>query len=363
MILVVTTILLDNIIPRVKFKKIYLPNLVLKYLLYTFVLLFLYLSIVFALNYDISFRHQNRLSESGIIKIIPHLRFVGMFFIFIHFSHFIKNREIYKNQRGLIFLVTLSLLLTTTSSLGVPLIFIGLFLSLVPVYISHKVFVNHVNFFKFIIIIFLLLVLFILVIYMGYANKWGHEEIIKIFSNFEFYSMLFEKIFTRLSTSYASVNAAISQFIFLDINYQFEIFYSSFKDFLSKLTYIFGLSEGLGGGISSVSRENFLILFTGHQYLPRSGTSPGIVASILFVPFFPMGLILLSFYSVVVIRVFNHYNPYYLNINFLGKLTFVYFLVPLIESPLSSINLFIPVSIYLILLLLSILIKSKNSYK
>lgn len=353
--LVFLVFIITAVQPRVslnlKFKHYQILRLFKKILFVSFIVLFLLAALKFSFNYGIDFRHKNRLSEAGkIVVVLFFFRFIAMFYVFYVFTKILRGGGILISERLGLATILLSLSLTTTSSLSIPLLVIAGLLVILPQKNLRAFFLKrgHSSIIRPMLITILAVPVVFSILFFGYANKWGVEKAFDFFMNADNWILLATKIGTRLSTSYASVNAFINGGYLFDLEYQLTAFSSGIKTFITRLGMVTGLYTYTLESIESVNRMNFELLF--NTYLPRAGTSPGPIASALYMPFFPVNFIVMALYIGFILRLFDNYVPMRHNeLSIFSKLFLVYFLLPFLESPLSLFSIINPVVAYVCL--------------
>ena len=358
-------IFLDLIIPKVKY--VIKSNFIFKVastinlLLITFFLIF---SIYFASRYGVDFRHHHRLNEAGmIIKLLWFLKMYVYFYVFYCFSKIINKENINSLMRIKLFIILIGWFLSLTSSLQVPLIIIIIML-FTPQGFKNKLFFvkNNKNIFlsfKNIFIFIILIVSLSIMVFLGYANKIGFERAIELFTDIEKIYLVFTHIITRVSSSYASLVILSNEYLF-DINLQFSIIEGHIQTFLLRLSSILPIFDYQLTEIKSVSRSNYLLIHVSN-YLPISGTSPGLLATIFYIPIFPISFILVGLYTVMIIRTVNRYiNTPSSNLSILTKLILFYLLFILFESPLNLLIIMHPIFLFFILFISVSFFERKN---
>lgn len=331
----------DRLLPKVSFPRIKGNPFVLilssrSINLYLSVIFFI-ASIYFFHKFSIAFRHKETISGGGGIIIL--LFSIHVYFkVFILFNLIKSLHDIKKVQLDYLtyFILILSFLLFLNSSWDAIYIFIILLLFInkeKAIFTESKLTSVNSLLVKYSKPLIFALVI-VLVIFIGYANKVGVDNTYDLFSQLE---TLLLKVIKRLSMWYAStITAAVNYFE------NPEIGWTSFWGTIQNAIYRFGIIFNYTfeqPEIWSVNRHNFLLLFQENTN-SRTGASPGIFASIFYLPLFPLNIFLIIVYIIFILRQFS---DFFMSINYklsaVGLLLLAFFLMPLFEGPLNYLNI------------------------
>lgn len=299
-------------------------------------------SIDFFLNYSISFRHKVRIRDASLlVQILFTLMIFIKIVVFMIFVFLLRNKFLLRIQKYILLLIFIGSILSLNSSMGIILPFIIFMMLFFP-----SIFYKKIKFSNFLILFPIIFILLLGVVYLGLANKAGVEYANNFFTSTDGIIKLFEKIFTRISSSFMSLQVLLSNHIF-DLNLQLDTFTSSYYVFIQKMKIILPLFDEANREIISVNRTNFLLLFK--PYNEHAGTSPGLLGTIFYLPFFPLSIILISFYSIIIIGSINRYFKNVKEYNLLALFSILFFLFTFFESPLSVLSVLLPVNFALLI--------------
>lgn len=358
LVYVLITIFLYLILPtlsQVRFSEIFF-----KFFLYIALMLsFIYFisSIDFFLNYNISFRHKVRIRDANfLVQILFTLMIFIKIVVFMILIFLLRNKFLLKIQKYILFFIFIGSLLSLNSSMGIILPFI-IFMML----FSPSIFYKRVKFSNLVLLTPIIFILLIGVVYLGLSNKAGIDYANNFFTSTEGILKLFEKIFTRISSSFMSLQVLLSNHVF-DLNLQLDTFISSYYVFIQKMKVILPIFDEANREIISVNRTNFLLLFK--PFNDHAGTSPGLLGTIFYLPFFPLSIIFVSFYSIIIIGSINRYFKDIKEYNLLTLFSVLFFLFTFFESPLSILSILLPINFALLVFVVGsfILFQKKETY-
>jgi hypothetical protein len=254
------------------------------------ILSFFILSLYFFVNYSSDFRHRNRLSEaSPLVSILWLLRpFVSVVLI-SYIIHVCNGGIISFRSRVGLFFIMLGLVLSLTSSLQIVAILIATALLIYPQ--SFKYSLRDLGLLKLFLISLFVPVLCVVVVSFGLAGKLGYD---KVFS-FDILNVLYDSlssIVPRISSSFMSAMTGIYDLFYANSS-DYAFFNSAYWTFENRANIIVG-SEFNSEDINTLNRYNQLHVFESNP--ARAGASPGLIASILYFPFFPLGVIYITVY-------------------------------------------------------------------
>lgn len=333
--------IIDGVVPKIRFPHVKYDPFVLfiesRIVNLLFSILFLITSIHFFLNFSINFRHKVAISESGgLIIIMFFFRIYFKVFILKYLFYFFNGIKIRKSDRFILFLVLLGFLFSLNSSWDAIFIFVLIVILLkkegqvfyTPTIKNIKAIAG--KYFKVLLVVITLFA----VVFIGYANKIGSENTIILFSQTE---ILFLKVIKRLSVWYISVLTAGVNF-FENSYYALEPLAGTVESVFYRVQVLVGM-ETSKPEVWSVNRMNFLHLFIENTN-PRTGSSPGVFASVFYLPLFPLNTLVIASFIVYILRKFTDALKAKKNkISTSGLFVMVFFLVPLFESPVNLINI------------------------
>lgn len=344
-------VLIDRVLPRVKIKiKTIHFNNIISIINLLGIVIFLIASIYFYMKYDISFRHQHRLRETGIIiKLLWFLKMYIYFYVFFLFVKF-TNDKLNSLDRFKLLLILIGWFLSVTSSLQMPLIIIVLFLLLSN---NNKLFFKQkktFNLLNAVVLFFVGLFIVFFMIFIGYANKIGIEGTLELFEDPTKIYMVIAHIITRVSSSYVSLLVVLNEHIF-DLFMQLNVIFGHLDTFFLRINSFLPIFNVSMEDIETVSRTNFLITHI-DNYLPRSGASPGLLATIFYMPIFPLNFLFILLYTLLIIRVLNMYfNKVEREFSIITKFILLYFIFVLFETPLNLLVVIDPIIVFFCLFL------------
>ncbi|WP_146104999.1 hypothetical protein [Nonlabens tegetincola] len=345
-------VILDNLIEDFKLgNKLLTMVLLNKRLNFALSFIGVALSINFFLNYSINYRHAGEgLAESGflVIALVALKAYFRVYLVYqlIIFSH---GDKFSKSDRWLSFLILLMFLISINASLEVLTIFLCLLLALG---ISKPLFIETINVINPIKPIFrgvVLGIVVILVVFMGNANKVGTDKAIERFTNKEEINNTVFRTIKRISTYHVSLLNVPTQY-HEDNEFVYEGIQGTWDNLKLRVCLVFSNDCGSKPQVWSIFRANFLQI-TKVIFSDRAGASPGLFASAFYIPFFPLNLFIISFYIVLILRVFSKIFSYSKK-----KLSWIFFFLLLflityvLDSPVDIINILGPQFIFLIFL-------------
>jgi hypothetical protein len=261
------------------------------YLFYdALILSFFLLSLYFFVNYSSDFRHRNRLSDaSPLVSVLWLLRpFVSVVLI-SYIIHVCNGGVISYRSRVGLFLILLGLVFSLTSSLQIVAILITTALLIYPA--SFKYSLRDLGLLKLFLISLFVPVLCVAVVSFGLAGKLGYDKVFSL----NVLNVLYDSLSTivpRISSSFMSAMTGIHDLIYADVS-GYDFFNSAYWTFENRANIIIGNNFN-SEDINTLNRYNQLHVFESNP--ARAGASPGLIASILYVPFFPVGVIYITVY-------------------------------------------------------------------
>lgn len=304
---------------------------------------FLLVSVLFFRNFDSSFRHTGYVSEGGIVIYLLYvLKPICLYLVLRVIFLIAQGCVIPATHRVCCFLIGWGCILSLTGSLHI----LGVIASFVAAFSGYSFVSQSLNPRKFAKYAFFSAVVFLLILYTGLSNKMGHESTIDLFVDSEF--KIVQLVALRGSTSFVSgsVMAPISIEQPLDV----EGLIGTWQTFVYRLDILLPFSLNSGQYLVAINRINYERIDR-HADLKRAGASPGLVASFLYLPLFPLPMLALFFYCRVLAALIQFDAPMAAKKMPVVIAASLGFALPLFESPLSVFNVFDPVAITLIILI------------
>lgn len=300
---------------------------------------FLALSISFWVKFNIKFRHKNTLVNGGLpVMALFAIRIYFKAILLLYIFKFFSGYKLNKKDRFITFLIGLSLILSLNSSFDVLFVFTAIMFFLNKQNLLFVISKNKIkNSFvrgkiKYIVII----IVFIIIIYFGYSNKFGSERAIRMMMSFK---PIILKVCLRLSVWYSSLKSSAVYYFTQDHSYIWDALSGTLETNAVNFKKLLGISSEKPN-VWSIKRSNFLHLVKDTNN-PKTGTSEGIFATMFYIPFFPLGLFLVSFYITYILRQFGYFfNKKTTKISLSGLFILIFFLNPFFESPLDMLNIF-----------------------
>lgn len=328
-------------IPHIKFRA--LSKTLTDNFLLVVSIVYLILGLYFFVNYDISFRHRQRLSESGVLIIILFfLRYFALFYLLFFLAVVLKNIKPQPKMKLTLAFFSLGWLFAINGSFQIFYLFIAILLLFTPqMYVSMSLKQASVFF------ILCPLALF-LVVLIGVANKVGFDLLLSEEGK-GFMMNYIGTVAARSSTSLYSLGYAFENYL-SDINLAVDLISYETFTFTNRLSLL-GLFDSFDSkSIHTVSRFNYLVAF--ENQADRGGSTPGILASIYYAGGIPFGFVVISFYITILFRrltvIFSGTEKFSL----VSVFALIYLCIPFFENPLSFFNIVQPPFIYLVLVLI-----------
>lgn len=309
-------------------------------------LIFLVVSIDFSSKYGMNFRQSggSTVSESGgaIIIMLALRSFSKVFFVYLLLKH-ANNIQILAWQRKLAGVASLCFALTLNVSVDILFIMFGLLFLLKK---ETFLFENREGILKSfknkIFRIVLILAIGLGVVFIGNANKIGEDQALELFTDVDNIGKIILHTSKRISVWYVSVISIGNQYSLSSNELSLTAFEGVFSNLSSRFNLIMFGEKSEVNEVWSVNRLNFLEInkFTHND---RTGTSPGLVASGYYLPFFPFNFICIAFYTVFMLRYFSKsLHRFKGSFNLFGRFFLLFFLITLFDSPVDLINIISP---------------------
>lgn len=327
LLLFTALIIFCNKIFNSRFKRIKLASdfsLFIDFLIYCLSISFLILAIYFYMNVGIGFRQNQELSSNYLVALLVLMKSFLPIIAIVMLASIFKT-SVFPNSYRFYFLATsIGSIIAIDESLTAIYCAVFLILPLCSYTTLKKIFLERLSIRLLVAFFMAGSLLVIVVIYAGFANKGVP---------FEFLGSTLKYILLRTSSHYVTLHNAIG-FNLFDTILQFEAIEQTFQLFQDRFSKILGSplnTEVIG--IDRLNYEtNYLIID-----LPRAGSSPGLIASFLYIPFFPINIILLIIYLFILSLFLNSILVNKLNIA--GIVLFTYLLRDFFESPLQLFNI------------------------
>ncbi|NQV77284.1 MAG: hypothetical protein HQ490_02895 [Lutibacter sp.] len=281
--------------------------------------LYLFYSVLFFLDYGISFRQVNRLGDVSILMKVIILSRNIFVYILLYLLDFLRSKKSYL-FKSIFLIYTFSLFLTSNAAYDY-IILVILLLSFFSIDLYLK---NTSLFFKIIIFPLTILISFFSIIYIGIANKIGNDLFFDLILNIDNYSVLYSDMILRQSVNLVSANKVIEEnFLIGDLNF--------FRYYFSNLGYIFDRLFSRDVEIYTLPRINYFKIFLLSKDSSISGASPGFIGTLLYFPYFLPGLVIGSAFFIKVYRIWQQMTK---NIHFklFSILLFVFCFIPIFDN-------------------------------
>ncbi len=297
--------------------------------------IFLLLSLYFFINFSSDFRHSSRISESGVLVSVlwivkPMVSVIIVSYVIEACNYGRLSAETKKN----LIIIFFSMLLSLTSSMQILHLLIVALLFTRPTLFSVD-FLGLISL-KGIGLFVLLIITMLAAVVIGLANKVGSERIYSL----EFLSVLHNylgSILPRVSSSFTSLLTILNEIFNSTYNFDFT---KSVVDTINKrLSLLFDLPL-TNDEINVINKYNQTRVFIGNP--ERAGASPGILASMLYFPFFPVGIIVICLYLSYGAKLIASTLAKKANIGFLSGFSIVAMLLFFLEAPLNFFYVFDP---------------------
>ena len=327
---------------------------------------FLLLSIWFCLNYDINYRHSGEsLTESGGLMIVLFaIRTYFKVYLLMHVFRRLNSFKANNVQRLILFLCGLSFVLSLNSSIDAVYVLVALLFVIKKerlLFESPKVLKTILQrvsriFGKPVV----LLCTIVMVIFIGSWNKIGFERAYHKFIDTTRASDIIVNTGMRISTWYASAMSLGYDYDLEDNPLAVEALSGTFEEAVYRGKKLLGVSGAVKPEYQSVSRLNYLNLFH-HAPNPRTGTSPGIMASPFYLPLFPINFCIIAIYVVLVLRCFSRvFDRGGSPLTTASSFIILLFVLPVVETPISIINVFDTVFLFFFFFCASVRVVAKE---
>lgn len=265
-------------------------------------LLFIYLfaSFIFFKDYGISFRHKgSAISESSLIITV--LLFLNIYF---HgYLLYILSKVSFGNKLSnvnyfYVVIILASSLLSMTGAYDIIKIITALLI------LTHRhinlLFYNRIDALKAVSSAVFISITFCLSFFVGLVNKIGLERTNEMILSADFEQLLVLPL-RRLSYHLHSLSYHIENSLY-NLHVQIGTLKGVITNFSFRAIYLLGI-DVTKPEIISASKLNSMEIYTSARL--RNGVSPGLIASQLFFPYFPLNMILWTIIIVLIIRKIN----------------------------------------------------------
>lgn len=345
---VMLILLFDNILPRINNRN----KLILavgkfatnNYVCLLLSVIYLILSFKFFSEYSIQFRHTESISGASQYVIFVFL-LMSYFKIYIIYNVFrvLDGYSYNKYDWYTIIFVIVSFFLTANSTYDVLYLLILILVSTSfykTIYFKSNSFSEAVKSY----ILYVFLMLFILLgAFMGIANKYGIDaSILKVFGG-----EMAVLILRRLSMWYVSIFSSINELMH-DYYFALDAWEGMFMDMYRRFKILIGMDGGSKPEIWSINRLNHTLVYK--PVTSHAGSSPGLIATIFYIPFFPSGLFIMVIYTIYILRllskIISNFNK---ELSFIGYMLLMLNLLIFFESPISQLNIISKNFVYFLL--------------
>lgn len=313
----------------------------------------------------IRFREEGLRSTGPLVVLAFFTASYARIWILYQYFRILKGSTLERSTRILAALFGLGLGLAFNGSLDVVDLLAASFLVIFP---SHKIYsllIKKENAprvrgrikFRTLLLVTLLPLLVVGIIYAGFVNKMGVDGVSEMTDEIG-YLGIFQSTVVRASTSYFSTIAFVSKRLY-DFEFYREIYSVPWDRFWYRLSLIFSPEQPLDRpevlNVNRLNLINYLSVADARQLGVVGGASPGMVASGFFLAPFPLGIVLMAFFVILIARLTNQ--------NFKGNLekvswVFAFFLLmyfdTIFASPLDLLAID-PISAYAIFFMIALM--------
>ncbi|MCY9826433.1 hypothetical protein [Vibrio chagasii] len=319
------------------------PKLVVSFFLFV-VIVYNFASLYFFINYDISFRHRNRLSDAGgIIIVLFFLRYLALFYLMLCLAKVLRGEKLKKVQRSTLILFCLGWLLSINSSLQVIYVF-----ACILVLYGNNFLIQDITLKKIVILGTIAPLVLFGVLIVGIGNKVGLEFLFSDEGVTFFYGYL-STIAARVSTSLYSLAYAFDTHTW-DVETFLKLASYELQTLTNRIGMLLPLWDVDKESITTVSRYNYLHAM--ENQADRGGSTPGILASIYYGGGLPIGLMLISLYLTIILNSLSNIFEGVKSYSLPAIVIVSYLVLPFFENPLSFLNAIQPPVLYLICIVL-----------
>lgn len=300
-------------------------------------LAFLALSAFFAYKFDSSFRHSNRVSEAGLVVYALYVAKPLCLYIVLRYLFYLAEGNAMPGVgRVSCILIGVGCILSSTGSFAV----FGIVASFAAAFLSGNIVRTKIKARSYLKYMLPALALAAVVVFTGFAKKVGYEQALELMLNED--QGIVELLVLRGSTSFVSGAVLSVRSVMEPLNT--AAIEGTLNTLLYRLNFILPFNRGSGEYMESINRLNYEEIDR-HRLLDRAGASPGLVASFLHLPFFPISLLLLFVYLKYLSSLLERNAPEGSGGMPLLMISSLALILPVFESPLSIFNLFDPVAV------------------
>jgi hypothetical protein len=265
-------------------------------------------------------------------------------YVLFNIIHVLNGYLIGKKSKVLLIFILFSQLLSLNSALQVFfIIFISILLISPGLY---RVQLSEIRVKYLFLIVILTPVACVGVLVIGLGNKVGFGFLLSS-EGLVYFNNSIGSIISRISSSLMAAATVYDCCLFDD-----SLSLTSYEGMAETISNRFQLIQGSDDFdkeiIKTVSRENFLLVFQG--YIARAGASPGVLASIIYMPIYPLGFVILPIIHVIIARIISYQLNSNIKYNMLSMLAIPYFILPFFEAPLNIFYVLDPLFISLLFL-------------
>lgn len=328
-------VLLSSFMPRIRL--VYFSHKAFFLVFFIFMGLYFCSCLYFFGYADTTFRHNNRLSESSpIVTLLFALRPLYCVYLVGCLLHLVKAKSIGPFNTLLLSVGTIGTALSLYSSLQVFVVVISAVILFKPTWLIQK----QLKIGRAILLVPLAAVACGVVLLIGIGNKFGYELFLQpeLFSFLKSYA---GTLATRMSTSAVSAVALFNDSFSAtqDLRFDTSGVDAMIKTFSNRASLVLGLGFE-SGHVPTVDRLNFLNIF--NDYHARAGASPGLIGSIYYLPYLPLGIIFVVFYYIFLVRVLASQALMQEKLNIISKVAIPMLMLNFFEAPLNIFHIFDP---------------------
>lgn len=301
-------------------------------------LIYFIASVDFSIYQSRSFRHESRLAETSFLtRLMFLLQPILLVYVAKSAVYVSTGYRLGKKNKVLLLAVLLSMILSLNSASG--MISIGLLICIIYFPWLLRMKLSDIKFNELIKFILFASAVSIFALFGGLGSKLGYSF---IFSNQGFVFILdnFGFIVARISSSLYSLGAVWEQGVFNPVR-DAEVVSSFQQTFNNRLSLVFDYGDFNTSMINTVNKINYDLIFGFDG--SRAGASPGPLSSIIYFPYFPLGLIVIPLLYAYMARIFMFSLAEPSKVTVLGLVVAFYFVVYMFEAPLNVFYVIDPV--------------------
>lgn len=300
--------------------------------------LFFLSGIEFALFQSRAFRHESRLADAS---LLTKLLFILQPIVFVYVAkaavYVSTGARLGQINKFLLIMILFTMVISLSSSSHMISICLLLCIVFFPRLIQKKI--SDIRFVDYTKYVFGAATVVAFALFGGLGSKLGYSFIFS-FEGFDYIERHIGYIIARVSSSLYSLGAVWDQGG-INAERDAEVIKSFYTTFSNRVALILGVGVFDAEVIATVNKINYNLIFG--EDGSRAGASPGPLSSILYFPYFPLGLLVLPFIYVCIGSIFlkSVRNPD--RVTVLGLGVAFYFIIYMFEAPLNILYFVDPV--------------------